>query len=107
MISLAECSASTSSAPDEPPLGASPSGRHEKALGSYLLNSHRGATIVRDIIVADIRGFIDLGQPHVAADLIVVLRLFLARCPEARRMTRPLVAWDDGSAGSRADAPGA
>lgn len=95
MISLAECFASTSPSPDEL-LDANSSDRHERTLRSYLLNSHRGAAIVRDIIVADIRGFIDLGLPHVAADLTVVLRLFLARFPEARRISRPPIAWDAG-----------
>ncbi|PWB83963.1 MAG: hypothetical protein C3F11_03850 [Methylocystaceae bacterium] len=97
MISLAERSAPTGPAPGESTYAASRSNKHERTLGSYLLNSHRGAGIVRDIIVADIRGFIDLGLPHVAADLIVVLRLFLARFPEARRITTPPVAWDGGS----------
>ncbi|ATQ66624.1 hypothetical protein CQW49_00970 [Methylosinus trichosporium OB3b] len=43
------------------------------------------------------RGFADLGLPHVAADLAVVLRLLLAKCPEARgEIRRPLV-WDDAA----------
>lgn len=100
MISMAECSASTGLAPNESFLGVSPSDKHERTLSSYLLNSHRGAAIVRDIIIADIRGFIDLGLPHVAADLTVVLRLFLSKCPEARHITRPPVAWDGTAATS-------
>jgi hypothetical protein len=72
-----------------------PSDAHARRLDSYLLNRHRGAAAVRDIIIADIRGFLDLGLPHVAADLVVVLRLLLAKCPEARRDFRRSVAWDD------------
>jgi hypothetical protein len=75
--------------------GATPSDAQTRRLDSYLLNRHRGAAAVRDIIVADIRGFVDLGLPHVAADLVVVLRLLLARCPEARRDLRRPFAWDD------------
>lgn len=93
MISLAECLASNG-LPSSPMSGVIPSGEHERTLASYLLNRHRGTTIVRDILIADIRGFIDLGLPHVAADLIVVLRLLLAKCPEARRFTHPPFAWD-------------
>lgn len=103
MIPMAECSASTELAPDELDLGASPSDKHERTLGSYLLNSHRGAAIVRDIIIADIRGFIDLGHPRVAADLVVVLRLFLAKCPEARRITRLPVGWDGAAIAPKLD----
>lgn len=94
MIPLAECSASTGLAPSETILGVSPSDKHEKTLSSYLLNSHRGAAVVRDILVADIRGFIDLGLPHVAADLLIVLRLLLAKCPDARRVARIPTGWD-------------
>lgn len=75
-------------------LAVPPSDAHARRLDSYLLNRHRGAAAVRDIIIADIRGFLDLGLPHVAADLVVVLRLLIAKCPEARRDFRPSVAWD-------------
>ncbi len=104
MIPMADCSASTGLAPSELILGVRPSDKHERTLSSYLLNRHRGAAIVRDIIIADIRGFIDLGLPHVAANLTVVLRLFLSKCPEARRITRPPVGWDGTAVASK---PGA
>jgi hypothetical protein len=74
-----------------------PSDAHRRRLDSYLLNRHRGAAAVRDIILADIRGFADLGLPQVAAELSVVLRLLLVKCPEARRDIRQPLAWDDGA----------
>lgn len=76
---------------------AVPSAEQERRLASYLLNRHRGVAAVRDILVADIRGFLDLGQPHVAADLVAVLRLLLTRCPEASRDYRRPFAWDDAT----------
>jgi hypothetical protein len=78
--------------PAVPP--SAPSDAHARRLDSYLLNRHRGAAAVRDIIIADIRGFDDLGLTHVAADLAVVLRLLLAECPEARGDIRRPLAWD-------------
>lgn len=80
---------------DLPPIeDAAPSKAHERTLASYLLNSHRGAAAVRDILVADIRGFVDLGQARAAADLMVVLRMLLARWPETRRRAPRPLAWD-------------
>ncbi|MBY6240151.1 hypothetical protein [Methylosinus sp. Sm6] len=77
---------------------SAPSDAHQRRLNSYLLNRHRGAAAVRDIILADIRGFADLGLPDVAADLAIVLRLLLVKCPEARAEMRRLPAWDDSAA---------
>jgi len=75
--------------------GSAPSKAHERTLASYLLNRHRGAAAVRDILVADIRGFVDLGQSRAAADLMVVLRMLLAQWPETRRRAPPRpLAWD-------------
>lgn len=71
-----------------------PSKAHERTLASYLLNSHRGAAAVRDILIADIRGFVDLGQSRAAADLLVVLSMLLARWPETRRRAPRPLAWD-------------
>lgn len=91
------------------PTCATPSPAHERKLAAYLLNLSRGAEAVRDILVADIRGYADLGQPNVAADLMVVLRLLLARWPEARRGTGPALAWDAGAmerAGEGREIPG-
>lgn len=83
--------------PDADGLPSVPSAEQERRLASYLLNRHRGVAAVRDILVADIRGFVDLGQPHVAADLVVVLRLLLTRCPEAHSDLRHPFGWDDAA----------
>jgi hypothetical protein len=47
---------------------------------------------VRDLIVADLDGFLDLGAKRRAADQLVVLRAFLARYPEAARGARAVEA---------------
>jgi len=63
--------------------GVTPSPRHETLLASYLLGLGHGPAAVRDFIVADLDGFLDLGLKRRAADQIVVLRAFLAKFPEA------------------------
>lgn len=62
--------------------GVRPSARHNSLLASYLLNMSRGPAAVRDLIVSDLRGFLDLGVKRQAADLLIVLRFFLAKYPE-------------------------
>jgi len=85
MISLEECAKCAELTPHEMFFGVSPSPRHKRLLESYLLNLHHGAATVRNMIVADIRGFVDLGLHRYAADALVALRLFLAEHPEAGR----------------------
>lgn len=65
--------------------GVTPSARHDALLSSYLLGLGHGPAVVRDLIVADLDGFLDLGLKRRAADQIVVLRAFLAKYPEATR----------------------
>jgi len=48
----------------------------------------REAQTVRDMIVADLRCFIDLGSGRQAADALLVLRSFLSDHPEARLVPR-------------------
>jgi hypothetical protein len=62
--------------------GVTPSARHDALLASYLLGLRHGPAAVRDFIVADLDGFLDLGLKRRAADQIVVLRAFLAKFPE-------------------------
>ncbi len=85
MITVSECAAFAGLASNELVLGAVPSTRHHSLLSSYLLNIGRGPRAVRDMIVADMRGFLDLGVSRRAADLLIVLRIFLSDYPEARR----------------------
>jgi hypothetical protein len=64
------------------PLCAVPSTRHRSLLKSYLMNVGRGRKAVCAMIVGDIRRHIDLGALERACDLLLVLRLFHAECPE-------------------------
>lgn len=83
MIKLAHCAAYPGLASDEALGRMTPSAKHRRLLSSYLLNLNHGATAVHDMIVRDIRCFLDLGAKSRAADLRVALRLFLADFPEA------------------------
>jgi len=84
MITLAQCAAFSGLASHEVIGGAVPSARHHKMLSSYLLNLDRGTLAVREMIVSDLRRFLDLGAEGRAADLMLVLRLLLSDYPEAR-----------------------
>jgi hypothetical protein len=84
MITISECAAFAGLASNELVLGAVPASRHHCLLASYLLNSHRGLDAVRAMIVSDLRGYLDLGASSCAADLLIVLRMFLTDFPEAR-----------------------
>lgn len=84
MISVAQCAAFAGLASDEMVLGVTPSAKHQSLLSSYLLNLNRGPIAVRDMIIADMRLFRELGALQRAADLLLVLRLFLTDRPDAR-----------------------
>lgn len=80
MISVTQCAAFAGLASDELILGVAPSAKHRLLLSSYLLNLELGKfgpVTVRDMIVADMRRFRELGALQRAADLLLVLRLFL------------------------------
>jgi hypothetical protein len=79
----APCAADVGLAPHEIWLGISPSTKHYTLLLSYLYNLERGVAVVREMIVADLRSFLDLEAWSRAADLLVVLRLFFSAYPEA------------------------
>jgi len=84
MITPEECAKFAALEATELFTGAVLSTRHRSLLSSYLLNLWRGPVAVRKMIVADIRAAIDLGAVKYAADLALVLRLFLSKHPEAR-----------------------
>ena len=88
MITLAQCAALAGLAADEIVSDATPSAKHHSLLSSYRLNMRRGAVVVRDMIVANLRTFLDLGASHYAADLLLVLRLFLSDYPDAKQLPR-------------------
>ncbi len=83
MITISQRLDFTGLAPDEVILGGTLTARHRALLSSYLFNLDRGAIAVRDMIVADLRSFLDLGALQRAADSLVVLRLFLFDYPQA------------------------
>lgn len=82
MITLSQCFDFTGLLPQEVILGISPGDRHHVLLASYLANTGRGFAAVRDLMIADLRGFLDLGARARAADSLVVLRLFLYDHPQ-------------------------
>ncbi len=88
MISLAQCAAFAGLASDEILLGVTPSSKHCSLLSSYTLNLKRGPVAVREMIVADLRRFRELGAMQRAADLLFVLRVFLTQYPGARCIER-------------------
>lgn len=83
VITISQCLDFADLSPNEIILGPPLTDRHYALLSSYRLNLARGAIAVRDMIIADLRSFLDLGARQRAADLLVVLRLFLSRHPEA------------------------
>lgn len=83
MITLEECAKFAALETNELFTGAVLSTRHQSLLSSYLLNLKRGPRAVRTMIVSDIRAAIDLGASKYAADLVLVLRMFLSKCQEA------------------------
>jgi hypothetical protein len=84
MISATQCAALAGLKPDDLILGVCVSSKHRSLLSTYLLSLHRGPMAVKNLIVADLRRFRDLGAFAYAGDLLVVLRLFLMIHPEAR-----------------------
>jgi hypothetical protein len=64
---------------------------HRTLLASYRMNAHRGADSPRNLIIRDLRSFLDLGAFERATDLLIVLALLTkdaARC-ERRPTTAP------------------
>ncbi len=88
MITLEECAKFAALEANELFTGAVLSRKHQSLLSSYLLNLKRGRCAVRKMIVSDIRAAIDLGASKYAADLVLVLRMFLSKHPEARILQR-------------------
>lgn len=88
MISVAQCAALAGLDSHDMVLGVTLSAKHQSLLSSYLFNLERGRMAVRDMIVADMRRFRELGALQRAADLLLVLRLFLTNYPDASRFQR-------------------
>ncbi|MGO9008203.1 MAG: hypothetical protein ACLQIQ_11935 [Beijerinckiaceae bacterium] len=84
MISLSQCGNYADIDPSAVLKGVAPSAKHHSLLASYLLNLWRGSDVVCNMIRADLQASIDLGAQEQAADLLLVLGLFLSGHPEAR-----------------------
>jgi hypothetical protein len=89
VISIEQCAEFAGLPPDEVVTDVAVSKRHATLLASYLLNIHRGAVNVRQMMVADLRGFLDLGMRDKASDALVILRIFLSDYPSARSAPLP------------------
>ncbi len=83
MIKLKHCADLAGLDVDELILGVTPARRHHVLLKSYLLNLARGHAKVLDMMICDLRGYRDIGAQRVAADLLVVLRMFLSENAES------------------------
>jgi len=59
-------------------LGASPSPRHRATLRGYLRLSHGNVREVQEILIHDLRSYLEIGARSFAADQLILLRLFLA-----------------------------
>lgn len=84
MISATQCAVYAGLSSNEIVLGAARTYEQQWLLSSYLLNMSRGPAAVREMIVSDLRDYLDLGNRQRAADLLIVLSRFFSDFPEAR-----------------------
>jgi hypothetical protein len=91
MTTLQAVRSATGLCTEEMIVGVAEAETHRAVLASYLSNLWRGSEVVRDLIVADIRSALDLGVAERAADLLLVLRLFLTTHPEVAHAPCPCV----------------
>jgi len=82
-IAIEQCAALCGLDSNEFMTDLSPSATRASLHASYLFLQNRGWATVRDLIVADIRAALDLGASKRAADLLIVLRIFLFEHPES------------------------
>jgi len=93
MITLKQCAKLAGLDPGALVVGVTPTARHYTLLKSYhLLNLHHGGAAVRRMIVCDLLSCLDIGALRCAADLVVVLRLFLSEAGRERPETPPRAA---------------
>jgi hypothetical protein len=83
MLTLPRRAAETGFSEKEFTLGATSSGRRRSLLDSYLLNMGNGPAAIHEMMVADLRRWIDLGAISRAADVAIVLRQFVSDYPQA------------------------
>ena len=87
MISQEECAKYAGITPGKLPSAVIASAKHWSLLESYRLNLRHGERAVCKMILGDFWRFMDLEAKNHAADLFLVLRLFLSQCvsPECVR----------------------
>ncbi|MGA8169219.1 MAG: polysaccharide deacetylase [Methylocystis sp.] len=85
MISISRCIALSGLGMNELVLGVSPTRRHDRLLANYVVDLGKRSDELRDRIVRDIRASLSFGATGLAADLVIVLRLALARRARATR----------------------
>jgi hypothetical protein len=83
MRTLQEIRSATGLLTEELIVGATETEAHRAMLSGYLSHVWRGSDVVRGLIVADIRSALHLEVQERAADLLLVLRLFLTTHSEA------------------------
>jgi hypothetical protein len=88
MITLTRCAKLVKLDLDALVVGLAPNARHHALLKSYLFNAHRGHAKLLGMMIRDLRGCLDIGADRCAADLVIVLRLFLSRRHEIVRASR-------------------
>lgn len=66
-------------------LTASVTPMHRTLLASYRMNAHRGEKSARDLILSDLRSFLDLGALERATDTLIVLALFMREAARNER----------------------
>ena len=87
MLTVRQCAEYAEFASNELLLCAVPSAKHSSLLSSYLFCLKRGEAVVCNMILADCQRFMELGAQERAADLFLVLRLFLSDRQEAKCVT--------------------
>jgi len=85
-----ECRKLTGLSGYETLLGVSPSPRHRATLRGYLRLCRGNVREVREVLIHDLRSYLEIGARHFAADQLIVIRLFLA--DQIRLSSRTLVA---------------
>jgi hypothetical protein len=78
LATVKECRRLTGLSDREILLGVAPSPRHRATLRGYLRMCHGNAREIREVLIHDLRSYLEIGARCFAADQLIVLRLFLA-----------------------------
>jgi hypothetical protein len=85
IVSLKECACRSGVALNDMVIGLSPSERHFSLLQSYLFGRPDDGSTLQDRIIEDMRDARNLGASRRAADLLLVLRIFMSMSAESSR----------------------